>query len=169
MQRAAWSTQCTREEYVVWEKRVHRCPHSQLSYQKTHRRLSGAENISILFPSVFFLFEQLLFHFQSWPKETGSFTLMVGSEARRGGIPFSVRRKFWCLVRDSIRQADFAILQSGEPDIGEVHFTVPCNPAKQGPPAAGTAASCRWRCQQWRPSMSVTWPQHRPNRSALGL
>lgn len=69
-ERAAWSTQCTREKYMVWEKRVHRFPHLQLSYQKTHQRLPGAENINISFPRVFFLFEQLLFHFQSWPKKT---------------------------------------------------------------------------------------------------
>lgn len=64
MQRAAWSTQCTREEYVVWGKRVHRCPHSQL-YRKSlvaakslenHRGLPGAENISISFPRILFLF-----------------------------------------------------------------------------------------------------------------
>lgn len=34
MQRAAWSTQCTREEYVVWGKWVHRCLHSRL-YRKS--------------------------------------------------------------------------------------------------------------------------------------
>lgn len=31
---------------------------------------------------------------------------------------------------------------------GEVHFIVPCNATKQGPPATGTTTSCRWRCQQ---------------------
>lgn len=36
-----------------------------LSYQKTHRRLPGTENISTSFPHMRFLFEQLLFRCRS--------------------------------------------------------------------------------------------------------